>query len=78
MTKPIEACHQAVGSKIRLMREMLGLTQEELSARLPYRVTRAALANIETGRQRFLLNRVEEFAKALGTTPKHLMKGVWW
>jgi len=78
MAKPIEACHVAVGSRIRMVRETLGITQEELAARLPKGVTRTSLANIELGRQRLLLDRVEDFARALGTTPKHLMKGVWW
>ena len=79
MPRQIEACHQALGSRIRLIRETLGITQEELVKRLTgCKVTRAALANIETGRQRFLLDRVEDFARALGTTPKHLMKGIWW
>ena len=78
MPKPIEACHIAVGARIRIIRETLGMTQHELVAKLPKGVTRASLANIETGRQRFLLDRVEDFAKALGTSPKHLMKGIWW
>jgi len=79
MRDQIEACHQALGSRIRLIRETLGLSQEELVKRLAgHKVTRASLANIETGRQRFLLDRVEDFARALGTTPKHLMKGIWW
>ena len=78
MTKSIEACHQSLGSRIRLIRETIGMSQEELAAKLPKGVTRSSLANIEIGRQRFLLNRVEDFARALGTTPKHLMKGVWW
>jgi hypothetical protein len=25
-----------------------------------------------------LLHGVEAFARALGTTPKHLLKGIWW
>lgn len=76
MGKPIEACHQALGARIRLIRETLGMTQEELAKRVK-RVSRASLANIETGRQRFLLDGVEDFARALGTTPKNLMKGIW-
>lgn len=67
MPKQIEACHQSLGARIRL-----------LSRKLPKGVTRASLANIETGRQRFLLDRVEDFARALNTTPKHLLKGIWW
>lgn len=76
MGKPIEACHQAIGVRIRLMRETLGLSQEELAKRVGYK--RVSVTNVETGRQRLLLHTVEDFAKALGTTPKQLLKGVWW
>ena len=61
MPKQIEACHQSLGSRIRLTREAIGMTQEELSRKLPKGVTRASLANIETGRQRFLLDRGRGF-----------------
>lgn len=76
MSKPIEACHQAVGIRIRLMRETLDLKQEELAKRVG--ISRGSLANIETGRQRLLLDNVEDLAKGLGTTPRALLKGVWW
>ena len=76
MAKPIEACHQALGARIRLMRETLGLSQDDLSNRV--NLKRASVTNIEIGRQRFLLDTVEDFARALGTTPKHLLKGIWW
>ena len=73
---PIEACHQALGTKIRMIRETLGLSQDDLAKRVGYK--RVSITNIEIGRQRLLLNTVEQFARALGTTPKHLMKGIWW
>lgn len=76
MPPPIEACHQAVGTRIRMIREALGLTQEELAKRVNYE--RSSLANIETGRQRLMLNVIDDFARVLGTTPKHLLKGIWW
>ncbi len=76
MSKPIEACHQAVGTRIRMIREALGMTQEELATRVGY--VRPSIVNIELGKQRLLLNTVEDFARALGTTPKHLLRGVWW
>ena len=76
MSKPIEAIHAAVGIRIRTIREALGLTQDELAKRT--NLERTSLVNIEAGRQRLLLHTVEEFARALGTTPKHLLKGIWW
>lgn len=74
--KPIETCHQAVGLRIRHIREVLGINQEELAKRVGFK--RVSVTNIETGRQRLLLDGVEDFARALGTTPKALLKGVWW
>lgn len=69
MGKPIEACHQATGMRIRIIREAVGMTQEELAKRVGY--TRVSVTNIETGRQRLLMDVIEQFAKALNTTPKH-------
>lgn len=76
MAKPIEACHAAVGVRIRMIRETLGLTQDDLAKRVG--LERTSVVNIELGRQRILLDGIERFASGLGTTPKHLLKGVWW
>lgn len=76
MSKPIEAVHVAIGARIRMLRETLGLSQAELAERTS--LDRTSITNIEGGRQRLLLQTVEEFAKALGVAPKHLMKGIWW
>lgn len=75
MSKPIETCHQAVGLRIKMTREFLSITQEELAKKVG--ISRGSLANIEVGRQRLLLHNIEEFAKALGVSPKHLLKGIW-
>lgn len=72
----IEACHQAVGIRVRHIRETLGLQQAELAKRVG--MERTSIVNIEAGRQRLLLQTVEKLAAALGTTPKTLLKGVWW
>jgi transcriptional regulator with XRE-family HTH domain len=76
VTAPIEACHQAVGARVRMIRETLGLDQSELGKRVG--LNRTSITNIEAGRQRLLLHNIETFARALGTSPKHLLKGVWW
>jgi len=76
MSKPIEPCHAMVGMRIRQIREVLGITQDDLAKRCNWK--RVSITNIETGRQRLLLDGVERCAKALGTTPKALLKGVWW
>ncbi len=74
--KPIEAIHQSVGLAVRRIREALGIDQGSLAKRVG--LTRTSIVNIEAGRQRIILDDVEVFARALGTTPKHLMKGIWW
>ncbi len=75
MSKPIEPIYQAVGVKIRMIRETLGLAQDELAKRVGLK--RTFVVNIEAGRQRLLLDDIDDFAKALGTTPKHLLRGIW-
>lgn len=72
----IEACHAAFGVRVRIVREILDLTQADLAERVG--LERASVTNIEAGRQRVSLDAVERFARALGTTPKNLMKGIWW
>ena len=76
MNKPIEACYIAFGVRVRMMREMLGLTQDELAKKM--KISRPSLANIEVGRQRVLLGDVQRFADAIGVAPKQMMKGIWW
>lgn len=61
-----------VGKKIKEAREFLGMTQEELAKKLGYR-GKAAISKIETGVADISQTRVEEFAKALNTTPAFLM-----
>ena len=76
MGKPIEACHISVGIRIRMIRETLGLTQDDLAKRVGLK--RVSVTNTEIGRQRLLLDGIERYATALGTTPKHILKGIWW
>lgn len=75
MAKPIEPIYQAIGLRIRMIRETLGLTQDDIAKRVG--LVRPSVVNIENGRQRLLLNDVAKFATALGTTPKNLLRGIW-
>jgi transcriptional regulator with XRE-family HTH domain len=52
-----------LGRKVAAARKTLGLTQAELAARLS--LTRASVANIETGRQRVMLHDVFALVEAL-------------
>ena len=72
----MEAVYLAVAARIRMIRETLGLDQGELAKRVG--LNRTSVTNIEIGRQRIALHKLEDFAAALGTTPKNLLKGVWW
>ena len=71
-----EGVYVALGARIRIIREALGLNQAEMAQRIG--LERVAFTNIEIGRQRIRLDQVEAIAKALGTSPKHLMRGSWW
>jgi len=75
MTEEIEVVHRAIGARVQMIRETLGMTQDDLAKKIGY--TRASIANIEAGRQRVPMHQLEEIARSLSTTPKHLMKGIW-
>jgi len=73
--RPIEPIYGLVALKMRHIRETLGMQQDELAKRVGY--TRTSIVNIESGRQRLPLHQVEEIARALGVTTKHLLRGIW-
>lgn len=75
MSKPIEPIYRAIGIKIEMMRNALGWTQQDFAKKVG--LTRGSVANIETGRQRILLHDIETIAAAFGSTPKHLLRGIW-
>lgn len=58
--------------RIRLRREELGLSQEELAGLLGYK-SRSTIAKIEKGENDITQSKIESFAKALQTTPGFLM-----
>lgn len=76
MGKPIELVYGEFGLRIRRIIETLGIDQAELGERVG--LTRTSINNILAGRQRILLADVQKFAKALSTSEKNLMKGIWW
>jgi len=63
--------YSAVGERIRARRKTLGLTQVQLAPRLG--MSRASLANIETGRQAVLIHQLYLVAEALGVLPTDLL-----
>lgn len=83
-TKPpsrVEPIYAALGKKIRCVRERHGLTQGALAESLTPPLSRAALANMEAGRQRIMLHVLLDIATACDTTvgrmlptPAHLIR----
>ena len=61
-----------IGANIRRLREKIGLSQEELAARVGYK-TKSAINKIEQGVNEVRQNKIVDFANALGTTPAVLM-----
>ncbi len=75
MSKPIETIYAAIGMRVRFIREAIGMRQEDLAKAVGQ--TRTSLVNFENGKQRCMLHNIEAMAKALNTTPKHLLRELW-
>jgi len=71
----IEPVYRQLGAKIEQMRSILGWNQADLAKRVG--LSRGSIANIETGRQRLLLHDIEKFSTAFQTSPKVLLRGIW-
>lgn len=61
-----------IGKRIKQKREVLGITQEELAAKLGYK-SKSTIAKIENGTNDIVQSKVVEFAEVLNTTVAHLM-----
>jgi transcriptional regulator with XRE-family HTH domain len=66
-----ERVYKAFGAQVRKRREVLGLTQLQLSTQIG--LTRGSVANIEAGRQSVLLHQFLAIAAALQQTPEQLL-----
>lgn len=69
MSVPI--LYKQLGTIIKNRRRALGLTQELLANRLG--ISRASLANVETGRQRVLVHQLYRFAEQFGVSVATLL-----
>lgn len=58
--------------RIRIRREQLGMSQQELAKRLGYK-SRSAINKIESGSRDISQSKISAFASALNTTPSYLM-----
>ena len=61
-----------LSTRVRLRREELGLSQEELAQRMGYR-SRSSITKLEKGVNDLPQSKVEELAQALETTPAALL-----
>ena len=61
-----------LSTRVRLRREQLGLSQQELARRMGYR-SRSSIAKLEKGINDLPQSKVEELAQALETTPAALL-----
>lgn len=70
----IDALYRHIGVTIKQKRKQLQLTQEQLAKRMT--VSRASLANIETGRQNVLIHHLYSFAENLDLRIEDLLPPV--
>lgn len=75
MKTPIEPVYIMFGARLGIVREALGLTQDDLGKKSG--LSRTSICNIEAGKQRVLLGDVKRFADALGVPPKSLLRGLY-
>jgi len=68
--------NRAFGRRIKAIRNLLGLTQDELADRVGY--SRANIAQMEAGRARWItLHDLENFSNALSVKPEKFLDGVF-
>jgi transcriptional regulator with XRE-family HTH domain len=70
----VDALYAALGRRIAKLRKDRGLTQAGLAGLLG--LTRASIANIERGRQKFLVHTVLQLVAALRVSPNDLLAGL--
>ena len=67
----IPALYKRIGSTVKFKRRAMGLTQQQLAKQLG--ISRASLANIETGRQRILVHQLYDLAMQLNANVSGLL-----
>lgn len=72
MRKPVEPFYADLGRRLHDARVKRGLSQEALAKRLAPQVTRAAIANMELGKQRVLTHVLAQIAQVLEILPSDL------
>lgn len=63
----------SIGERIKMRREELGWTQEELAKKMGYK-SKSTINKIELGKSDVTQSKVPEYAKVLMTTPAYLLE----
>ena len=71
MSEPI---YRTIGARVRQLREEAGMTQAYVASRLRPPQTRAAMANIESAKQRVLAHQLVEFAEIFGVSIDSILR----
>jgi transcriptional regulator with XRE-family HTH domain len=71
MPPDVDAIYSAIGSRMRDIRQATRITQAAIAAEVG--LSRQSVANIEKGRQRFMVHTLLDIAKALGVDPVSLL-----
>lgn len=66
------SCLQTIGERIKIRREQLGLSQDELAKKLGYK-SRSSVNKIETDSRNLTQSKIKAIADALETTPSYIM-----
>jgi len=69
--REVDGVYKVVGRRFREVRTSKGITQADVAAETG--LSRQSVANIELGRQRFMLHTLFDFARALGVEPAELL-----
>jgi transcriptional regulator with XRE-family HTH domain len=72
-TTVTESVYAEIGERIERLRNRKRLSQSQLAGRLQKRLTRAAISNIESGRQRLLVHVLLDIARALDVEPAEIL-----
>ena len=73
MKHPIERFYIGLGLRVREVRAAQNMSQEALARGMVPRLTRAAIGNIEAGKQRVRAHTLWELARVLGISPGDLV-----
>lgn len=63
---------KAFGERVRARRKAMGMTQEDLAAKIGFK-SKQAISHVETGDRNLKQSQVAAIAEALGVTPAFLM-----